>query len=172
MYSKKLSRIAVAGRLAVLVSPLLSPGYPQVVDCILAEINNRIITLADIQVLAAFSPATGDAGKPSPPTLRQILEEAINRKVVLDLVRENVVPTEDEVGVLMKTWKEQTDPEEWQRKLAGFGFAEDDLKPYLEELVLFNKIIELRFTPSFDVNLQEIETYYNEAYVPAERALG
>ena len=37
---------------------------------------------------------------------------------------------------------------------------------------MYEKIIDLRFGQSVDVNLQEIETYYNDVYVPAQRAQG
>jgi hypothetical protein len=169
MCFKKRAHPALPGLVASLALLLFRPAYAQVVDCILAEVNNRIVTLVDVQVLSAFSPGSGDAGKISPVPLRQVLEEAINRKVVLDLVQESIAPTEEEVAALLRTWKEGTDPAEWQRKLNRFGFAEADLAPYLEELILFDKLIGLRFSPGFDVNLQEIETYYKETYVPAER---
>lgn len=149
-----------------------SAGGPQVIDCIVAEVGDQIVTLTDVRILKAFSIGRDYSAQKSAAVLSQILNDAVDRKVILSLVRENIAATDEEVSDQMSILKAPFDPGQWVRKLEEFGLAEDDLKPYLKEIILFNKIIGLRFSQSSEVGLQEIETYYNEVYLPSQQAQG
>lgn len=159
--------------LAILLSiARSSAGGPQVIDCIVAEVGDQIVTLTDVRILKAFSIGRDYSAQKSAAVLSQILNDAVDRKVILSLVRENIAATDEEVSDQMSILKAPFDPGQWVRKLEEFGLAEDDLKPYLKEIILFNKIIGLRFSQSSEVGLQEIETYYSEVYLPSQQAQG
>ncbi|MGB7297082.1 MAG: hypothetical protein WBC70_15970 [Candidatus Aminicenantales bacterium] len=155
---------------ALLVFWLIS-GRPQVVDCIAAEVNGKIITLTDVRILQAFAigPEQRDNREPS---LRQALEEAINRRVVIDLVQENIEVSKAEADELLIRWKERYQVGEWQNRLAVFGLGESGLRPYLEEMIRYVRTIGLRFNEDVEISLSEIEEYYKEVYVPSERERG
>jgi hypothetical protein len=157
---------------AALLLLLACPAYPQVVDCIVAEVDSQIVTLTDIRILLAFSIRTETAGDESPSPVRQVLEGVIDQKVVSGMVRENIPVTAGEVAALLDDLKKGFDAEEWRRKLEGFGLEEADLESYLQDKLRYEKIIRLRFSQNVDVNLQEIERYYSEVYVPSEKAMG
>lgn len=146
--------------------------YPQVVDCIVAEVNGRPMTLTDLRILREF--ATSPEEKAGVPlvVLRQTLEEAIDRKVVIDLVREDVEVTQKEADDLLARWKERFNAAQWQEKLAAFGLEERSLLPYAEEIIRFAKTIDLRFSRAVEVTPQEIQRHYEEVYVPSERSMG
>lgn len=150
---------------------LLIPGRPQVIDCIAAEINGKIITLTDVRILQAFS-VEPDQRDDRMPTLRQALEKAIDRRVVIDLVRESVEVSKAEADELLIRWKERYEPGRWQAQLATFGLRESGLRPYIEEMIRYVKIIGLRFDEGIAINLAEIEDYYSEVYAPSEREKG
>jgi hypothetical protein len=153
-------------------------GWPraaplQTVDCIAAEVNGRAITLTDIRILRDFSVDEESApGTPSPGTLRGILEKAIDRRVVIELMREDIEVTGPEADTLLSRWKERFDAAAWEEKLAAYGLREESLKPYLEEFVRYSKLIGLRFGRAIEIGLPETELYYEETYAPAERAAG
>jgi hypothetical protein len=149
----------------------LIPVHPQVIDCIAAEVNGKIITLTDVRILQAFAigPEERDYRKPS---LRQALEEAINRRVVIDLVQEDIEVSKAEADELLIRWKERYQAGEWQDRLDDFGLSESGLRPYLEEMIRYVRIIGLRFNKGIEISLNEIEEYYNEVYVPSEREKG
>jgi hypothetical protein len=172
MFSKPFSLVRRRVRAAAFLLLLACPGYPQVVDCIVAEVDSQIITLTDIRILLAFSIRTETAGDESPSRVRQVLEGVIDQKVVSGIVRENIPVTADEVAALLADLKKGFDLEEWRRKLEGFGLGEADLETYLQDKLRYEKIIRLRFSQNVDVNLQEIEKYYSEVYVPSETAMG
>jgi hypothetical protein len=164
--------VPLPARAAALLLLLTCPGYPQVVDCIVAEVDGQIITLTDIRILLAFSIRAEAAGDESPSPVRQILEGVIDQKVIIGMVRENIPVAGEEVAALLADLKKGVDSEEWRRKLGAFGLEEADLETYLQDKLRYEKIIRLRFSQNVDVNLQAIEKYYGEVYVPAETALG
>jgi hypothetical protein len=172
MFSKKYRLNFAPARLVLAALILFSPGFCQVVDCIVAEVNTQIITLTDIRILQAFAIGAGGVGDHSPTSLRQILEGAIDQKATIGLLRENVTVTDEEIEGQLKDVLARMTPEDKQRKLHEFGLEEKDLRPYLEEKLLFQKIIVIRFSQSINVGLKEIETYYNKVYLPSEKAQG
>jgi hypothetical protein len=150
----------------------LIPGHSQVIDCIAAEVNGKVITLSDVRILQAFAIGPEQRDNRTFLTLRETLEEAIDRRVVFDLVQENIEVSKAEADELLIRWKERYDAQQWQERLAAFGLRESGLRPYLEEMIRFVKIIGLRFNAGVEVNLGEIEDYYNEVYVPSEKEKG
>jgi hypothetical protein len=172
MFSKKSLIFAAIIWLTCSISFVAGPGFSQVVDCVAAKVNADIITLSDIRILHAFGIGEEETGKVDAQVLQQTLEEAVNRRVVIELVSENIAVTADELNQQLQKLKEKFGPGEWQQKLDEFGLQADDLKPYLREVLIYKRIISLRFSQSVDVNLKEIESYYNDVYVPDQKAKG
>ena len=172
MFSKKNLLGTLIIWLVLSTHSVAGPGFSQIVDCIAARVNAEIITLADIRILQAFGIGKGKTGRADAQTLRETLEEAINRRIVIELIPENIAVTADEVDQLLQRLKENFGPGEWQQKLGEFGLEADDLKPYLVEVLVYERVISLRFSQSAGVSLKEIESYYNDVYLAAQKAKG
>jgi hypothetical protein len=157
---------------AVILLFWLHPLSAQVVDCIVAEVNGKALTLTDIRILQEFAISPDDKDGAPPVTLRQTLEEAINRRVVIDLVREDIEVTQIEADDLLVRWKGRFDARQWQERLAAYGLQEEALKPYVDEMIRYVKTIDLRFGRGVDVSRQDVERHYEDVYVPSERAMG
>ena len=138
----------------------------------MAEVNGRAITLTDIRILRDFSVDEDSGPGAPPPALREILERAIDRRVVIELGREDIEVTGPEADALLAIWKEKSDAAKWQDRLADYGLQEEALRPYLEEIVLYSKLIGLRFGREIEISLPETELFYEEVYAPSERAAG
>lgn len=148
------------------------PARPQTVDCIAAEVNGRAITLTDIRLLRDLA-REEDSGPGAPrPALRDVLEKAIDRRVVIELMREDIEVTGEEAAALLALWKERSGPERWRDGLAAYGLPEEALRPYVEEIVRYTKLIGLRFGRAVEISLPETELFYEEVYAPEERAAG
>jgi hypothetical protein len=156
----------------VILLSWLHPLYAQVVDCIVAEVNGKALTLTDIRILQEFAISPDDKDAAPAGTLRQTLEEAINRRVVIDLVREDIEVTQKEADDLLLRWKGRFNAERWQERLAAYGLQEEALRAYLEEIIRYVKTIDLRFGGGIDISRQDIERHYEEVYAPSERAMG
>ncbi len=172
MFSKKNLFFSAIIWLVCSVISVAGPGFSQVVDCIAAKVNADIITLSDLRILQAFGIRKEETGGVGAQTLRQTLEETINRRVVIELVPENIAVTANEVDQLLQRLKENLGPGEWQQKLDEFGLEADDLKAYLREVLVYERIISLRFSQSVGVSLKEIESYYFDVYQPAQKVRG
>jgi hypothetical protein len=146
------------------------PLFPQVADCIAAEVNGKAITLTDARIWLDFGFAPWETNGAPPATLRQALEEAIDRRVVIDLVREDIEVTEQEAAELLARWKGRFDSGRWQEKLAAYGLDEKGLLRFVEEMIQYVKTIDLRFGRSIEISAQEVERRYEEVYVPSERS--
>ena len=57
-------------------------------------------------------------------------------------------------------------------KLGKFGLAAADLVTYLEDRILFERALALRFSQSIPVSVTEVERNYRDIYVPEQTHLG
>jgi len=164
---------------AVLAAVLWSGGaaraardQERVVDQVAAVVNEQIVTLIDVQVVAAFGIFESILPSDADNARRAILEKLIDLKAVLDLVRDRapVDPAriEAEIGRIIARLGE----EGFRARLSAFGFAREDLKPYLEEKLQVETIVGERFGRSVTVGLKEIEARYQDRIVSADRSAG
>lgn len=144
----------------------------EVVDGVAAVVNGLVLTLADIRIAEAFGLA--ESGPSAVPEERQrfILERLIDRKVVVDLAREQTPVDPARVGLELGRLLARIGRDEAKARLDAFGLEADDLRPYLEEAIRSDTIVSSRFVHGAGVSLREIEIYYAETFVPAQVKLG
>jgi hypothetical protein len=152
--------------------PGTSQSRPQVVDCIVAVVNKQVITLTDLRLADRFGlyEIEGKAAAATRPA--RLLDKLIDQKVVLDLAAGNKAAEKTKVENSLEDLIGRLGPEKARAELEAFGLTPEDLNPYLEEKILYETIIAERFAQSSSVNLKEIEAYYAETYVPAQKKLG
>jgi parvulin-like peptidyl-prolyl isomerase len=144
----------------------------QTVNAIVAVVNGQVITLLDVQVVAEFGlTAAGAAGAGSDPR-QAALETLIDHKVVLDLAREVRSADRSEVAAAAAELRRSLGEEAFAAKLARFGLVAESLDPYLEERILYDKALSIRFSQSVPVSVTEIERHYRDIYVPERTRLG
>ena len=158
--------IAAAPRAAAL------QNHDRLADGIVAVVNDRIITLVDVQVVEAFGLAETVSPAGSEAARREILEKLINQKVVLGLSRSFPAAEPERMTAEIGRLKDRLGEEGLRAALERFGFTEADLQPYLEEKMRVEAVIADRFSRSVTVSLAEIEARYESDYVPAESAAG
>jgi hypothetical protein len=159
----------------VLAAPPHAAGRAQrteTVNCIVAVVGPRVISLTDIKLAEAFG--VFDVGEEADASKRRrlILEKLIDQKVVVDLARENIPVGADKVEKAWTALLDKIGRDEAKRRLEAFGAGPVDLLPFLEEKLLAEAVIETRFSRGAPVSLKEIEAYYAETYAPARKAAG
>jgi len=87
-------------------------------------------------------------------------------------MREDIDVTGPEAAAVLALWQERSGAGRWQDRLAAYGLPEEALRPYVEEIVRYTKLIALRFGRSVEISLPETELFYEEVYAPEERAAG
>jgi hypothetical protein len=148
---------------------LQAPVLAQTVDCVVAVVNGRAITLVDLKLAKRFGlfPRPEENASSS-----AVLEEIIGRKLVISLAREQAPIEGADIDSAMKELSARMGPDGMAGGLKEFGLEEADLRPYVEETLLYEKIIAARFGQAAPVTLDEIETYYRDEYTPAQKQAG
>jgi peptidyl-prolyl cis-trans isomerase SurA len=174
MYSKKArtGKISMQGAIVLLVSLLvffLDVGWGEVVDRIVAIVNDEVITLTDVDIILEFG-LFEDLGRARDKETRgRILDRLIDQKLVIQLASERIFVVEEELETVLSDIVQKTDPDLAERALLRFGLDWDGLKSYLREKLLYQKVISQRFNRGVIVSIAEIESYYEQVYVPSQR---
>ncbi len=155
-----------------LCSLLRVSGWTEVVDRIVAIVNDEVITLTDINIVKTFG-LYEDLEEGSDEDVQSlVLDRLISQKLIIRLTSERMVVEEKELESALGEIIQSMEPGETERALIRFGMDWDDLKRYLREKLLYQKIIAQRFDRGVIVRLEEIENYYEQIYIPNQRAKG
>lgn len=140
----------------------------QTVSCLVAVVNGHLITLIDVEIVAEF----GLAGRPPEREMKDprlaALDALIGHKVVLDMTREARAVDKEIAAAAIEDVRGRLGDDEFRRRLRKFGLEERDLRPYIEEMLLFEMALALRFSRGLPVPRADVEKYYREAYAPEE----
>jgi len=147
-------------------------GWQEVVDRIVAVVNDEVITLTDLNLVKTFGLYEGPKDEQTGDIQRHILDQLISQKLVIQLTSEDIILEEEEIELALSNIIQWMEPGEAERALIRFGLDWDDLKGYLHEMLLYQKIISRRFDQSVIVRLEEIEIYYEQIYIPGQRNKG
>ncbi len=147
-------------------------GLAQTVDCLVAVVNGDIITLHDVQVAVEFGLGHAAAGEEGTDPRLAVLEVLIDRMVVLDLAREARGVDQEEITAALASLRRGLGEEAFAAKLGKFGLAEKDLEPYLEDRILYDRALALRFSQTIPISLTEVERHYRDTYVPEQTRRG
>jgi hypothetical protein len=159
----------IGASLLVLVAGFVSAAGSQVEDCVAAVVNTRVITRIDLRIVGRFGLNSDDAGIES---LERLLDRLVEQKLVVDLAREQAAPGGEEIAAAVNALSLTLGPEGFRKGLEEFGLEEVDLRPYVEEKLIFRKVIASRFNQSAPVTLKEIEAHYQDVYVPDQKREG
>jgi hypothetical protein len=157
--------LAVGFSLAVLPQS----GESEIVDRIAAIVNDEVITLTDIRIVEAFELSDGIEGDLEGDSRRRILDKLIDQKLVVQLASEGVTVDDKEIESYLREIIQGIDPGRAEKELIQFGLDWDDLKSYLRDKLLYQKILSDRFDVGVVVSIEEIERYYEKVYVPGQK---
>jgi len=143
----------------------------ELVNCLVAVVDRVPITWFDLRVIESFE-LWSEYEEDGVLSKEQMLNRYIERLLVLGLARGQVKVSEGEVLAEMSRLKNKFGSEVVEQKCQSLGMKESDLFSYLENKLLFEKIIGSRFNQKLYVSLKEIEDYYQKVYVPEEKSNG
>ncbi|MFW6160047.1 MAG: hypothetical protein ACOC57_02775, partial [Acidobacteriota bacterium] len=142
-------------------------GQTDLADRIAAIVNGEIITLTDVKIVSTFNIIQTGNNKGDNFPLKKGLDSLINQKLVIQLTVENINLSGEELERKLQQIKQEMGSQQFESKLEYFSLKEQDLTEYLNERITFQKIIQRRFSRKAVVSLKEIETYYQDVYVPS-----
>lgn len=156
--------------LTALAGSVVVPAGTQVVDCIVAVVDDQPITRVDVMVAIEFglcdaSNAGGDARAAAALAL-------VDRKLVVRTLRGQWGAGQEETESVLRAMKTELGAAKFAAVLAAFDLGESDLLPYIREKVAYDKILTARFNRSVLVSRGDIERYYHDVLVPERKGRG
>lgn len=143
-----------------------------VVDRVIAVVNEEVITLTDIKIYSIIAEFTSDQTAINQNDQSYYLEQMIDQKLVLQLIKEGGEITEAEVMGFKDKIDLSDRRDEFYEGLSDLGLSYDDIRSYVAEILQFEWIVNQRFNRAASVSIREIEQYYREIYIPHQQAEG
>jgi hypothetical protein len=165
----------------VLVSLLIASIAPssraqQIVDQILTQVNDDIITRTDLLWSIALDPkAPSPVGPVGADLLRQKLDVMIDERLIAQEAAR--IPstdiTQEEVdkmrAALIGNFKSEA---EFRQRAGSVGLTPQKIDELLRQRILIDRFVDFRFRSFVLVTEQEIKRYYDEHLVPEVRKAG
>ena len=157
-------RRTATGLAAVLALFLLRPAHApsELIDRILAAVNNDVITFADLQQATAFNKALGGRGNGG-QTEAGTLEGLVNRKLIVQeaaRVKFEEVPDQDAAGELATLRRHLGTDDAFRELLAGMHASEEQLRRMLRERLVVERFLEKKIGLFARATREEAHEYY------------
>jgi len=171
------SMTKIEGRLlialaAVLIQLMLTgTGVAEVVDRIVAEVNNEIITLSELQNMAK-TVETQAGGKPTGPDAkkmqREMLEALIDRKLAkAEAKRRGIVVSDKEIDAAMAQFKQRNnipDDETFAKGLAQAGLSVKEFKQQLADQMTQERLLVVVVGTKASISDTEVRRLYDQQF--------
>ncbi len=143
-----------------------------VVDRIAAVINSEVITLSDIDKSLLFNASDGNTLNNEVDLYLNELNKLIDYKIVYLEYRDQFQPTdEDFENVQLSIIKRYGSLDDVLTALKRFDMDMKDLREFLIEKIIYEKVIKDKFLLGVVIESSEIEKFYNEEYLPSQNRL-
>ncbi len=172
MNMQRMKRAAILFLLSAFIGSTFIFSGSQMVDRIVAVVNEEVITLTDVRIAEAFGLYAEEIGEEAEDPRSLILQKLIDQKVVIQLSGEEVLIDAKKLDENLMRITQRLGADEVERRLTHFGLDWENLKDFLREKMAYQTIISERFSKVNPVSLKEIEEYYQRSYVPAQKEKG
>jgi peptidyl-prolyl cis-trans isomerase SurA len=163
----------------VLLLPIAGLAQPQVVDRMVAVVNKRVILQSELDQAARVEFLL--QGKPiaslSQADTAAVLEQLIDRSLLDQQIVNPAMldPSPEELAAKVKEVRQNfsasvgQDDNRWKNTLAAYGLTAQDLEEQLSSQARILRFVDLRFRALVRVEKDDIETYYQEKFLPEVR---
>ena len=142
------------------------------IDKIAAVVNEEIITQSDIDKAIQFYPILRKKDVFTQDFYISVLQDLINYKVVyLEYKDEYTLREEDYNEVQTSIINKLGSYNKLMSLLRQFDMQWEDFKDFIKEKVFYQKVLKGIFQIKITIDFKEIETFYNEQYLPSQESL-
>jgi parvulin-like peptidyl-prolyl isomerase len=157
------------GCLCLLASPLL--WGQEVIDRIVARVENDVILLSDIQLLAHYQLLVDGKSESDAEILDRLIEQWIVRNEAT--AARTPQPSDAEIdGALRRLQQSFASKEDYEARRKLSGLREADVRRLTADQLFLNNYLDSRFRPSVQVDEQAINDFYQNAVLPRAKARG
>lgn len=158
----------------LLLSTLLAPATDWVLqDRVAAFVNDRIITMTEVDLAIQIYPVFRRNDESEGEFYTRVLWDLIHQRLVAAEYGGEFTPDErDYEAVQTAIITKAGSLERLLALLAQFDMDWNDLRQFISDRVLTDKVVREKFSLKITVTFAEIETFYQEEYLPPQRAIG
>ncbi len=153
----------------LILSLLMGPATAEVVDRIVAQVNDEIITLSELEGMAKAMQAQagpGGKGKLGKDLQRQMLDALIDRKLAISEAKKRGITVSDkELNLALDDIRKRnniTDDASLDKALSQEGLTLKDLKQQITEQLLQERLMSLTTAGKVAVSDAEVRRFYDE----------
>jgi len=164
----------------VFLTTVLSVGFGEVIDRIVATVNGHIILLSDWEDSLRYEAFS--SGRPLDRMTADDRKSALDHLIDQELLREQLKdsdvlhPSSEDVAQrvveIRKQYPEAETELGWRRLLDSHRLSEEYLKNRVAAELDLMRLVDARLRPSVTVDSKSIESYYREELLPQLRQSG
>lgn len=143
----------------------------EVVDRIVARVENDIILLSDVHALSGYQQFLD--GKPE--TDAQILDRLIDQWIVRTEADASHFPHPSEADIdrsLSHLRDSFPSEQEYEARRKQAGLSEQDVRAMVSSQLYLSNYLDSRFRPAVQIDPKQVEDFYQTAVVPRAKARG
>ena len=165
--------ITIRGVLLVAVLAVLrgQPAAQEVVDRIVARVENDVILLSDVRVLSRYQQFLDGKSESD----AQILDRLIDQWIVRTEADVSSSPHPSEADIdrsLGRIRSSFASEQEYEARRKQAGLTEQNVRAMVSSQLYLSNYLDSRFRPGVQVDPKEVEDFYQNAIVPRAKARG
>jgi hypothetical protein len=166
-------RACIALALALGVTTLGTARMPaqEVIDRIVARIENDIILLSDVRALARYQQLVDGKSESDAQILDRLVDQWIVRNEA-DTAQFPHPTADDVTRGVERVQKSFPSPEEYEARKKQIGVTDADVRSMVAAQLYLSNYLDSRFRPSVRVEAKDVEDFYDKAVIPRAQARG
>jgi hypothetical protein len=141
----------------------------QTVDGVAARIEDDILTESEVRELGAFQQLVDGKEKPRLERISELADQWIVRGEIQSA--KYPPPTAADTDRAYAQLAAQfSSPEEFAKRCAAAGLTEAAVRRMLMQQLYLSRFVDFRFRPAAQIDAKQIETYYENEFVPQLKA--
>jgi hypothetical protein len=164
-------RTFLLGLLFTSIAAAFSLCAQEVIDRIVARVENDIILLSDVRALGRYQQLV--EGKSESEA--QLVDRLIDQWIVRSEADTAQFPKPSEADIAAgvdRVQKSFTSATEYETRKAQIGLTDADVKSMVASQLYLSNYLDSRFRPSAKVEAKDVEDFYQKAVVPRAQARG
>jgi len=156
--------------LAALLSAMAtSAGAQELLDRIVARVENDIILLSEVRALSRYQSLVDGKSESD----AQVLERLIDQWIVRSEADNAHFPRPADADIAREVERLRASfasPEEYESRKKQAGLTDGDVRGMVATQLYLSNYLDSRFRPAVQIDSKQIETFYQESIVPRAKA--
>jgi parvulin-like peptidyl-prolyl isomerase len=143
----------------------------EVIDRVTARVENDIILLSDVRMLARYQQLVDGKSESDAQILDRLIDQWIVRNEA-ETARFPRPSDEDIARGVERVQKSFTSPEEYEARKKQIGLTDADIRNMVSSQLYLSNYLDSRFRPSARIEPKDVQDFYDKALIPRAQARG